>query len=166
MTPQFLRVHHGESTLHCRNWSSSLAWLCLVGLNQFAIVSGMLLVYPVNYQIARQVGAEWNGAFGWRWMFGSGALPAGVQFACLFFIPEIPRFLALKGRGAEALAIAARIDDSLPLDFESQTLDTPGNQGIVLAVCKKSPVSMFSSTMRRGSSPNWEAAQIPRCFKR
>lgn len=25
---------------------------------------------------------------GWRWMVGLGAVPAGIQFALLFFLPE------------------------------------------------------------------------------
>ena len=48
----------------------------MVSLNQFAIVFGMLVVYFVNYFIAGQGDEAWNVATGWRWMFGSEALPA------------------------------------------------------------------------------------------
>ena len=81
---------HGESTIHCRNSSSSPAWPGLVRLNQFAIVSGMLLVYLVNYQIARLVGAAWNVSVGWRWMFGSGALPRECCSRVCFSSQKLP----------------------------------------------------------------------------
>ncbi|HEX72177.1 MAG TPA: MFS transporter, partial [Candidatus Hydrogenedentes bacterium] len=47
----------------------------LVSVNQFAIISGMLVVYFVNAMIAyigdRMAMQAWNVAYGWRWMFGS-----------------------------------------------------------------------------------------------
>ena len=39
----------------------------MVSLNQFAIVSGILLVYFVNYLIAGLGDEAWNVATGWRW---------------------------------------------------------------------------------------------------
>ncbi|MBS1850547.1 MAG: sugar porter family MFS transporter [Acidobacteria bacterium] len=103
----------------------------LISLNQFAIVSGMLLVYLVNYQIARMGSETWNISIGWRWMLGSGALPAILLFGCLFLVPETPRFLALKGRQAEALAVAARIEDSLYFDLESRRLAISENREVL-----------------------------------
>ncbi len=48
----------------------------LVSWNQFAIIFGMVVVYFVNYFIARGQAAEWINATGWRWMFGSETIPA------------------------------------------------------------------------------------------
>jgi MFS transporter, SP family, xylose:H+ symportor len=82
----------------------------MVSLNQFAIVTGMLLVYFVNYFIARHGDEAWNVAHGWRWMFGSEALPALVLLVALFFVPESPRFLCRQGHRDRAREILARID--------------------------------------------------------
>ena len=43
----------------------------LVSWNQFAIIFGMLVIYFVNYAIARQGDADWLHTTGWRWMFAS-----------------------------------------------------------------------------------------------
>lgn len=67
----------------------------LVSWNQFAIIFGMLMVYFVNYFIARQGNSEWLNTIGWRWMFASETIPAFLFFVSLFFVPETPRYLVL-----------------------------------------------------------------------
>jgi sugar porter (SP) family MFS transporter len=92
----------------------------MVSVNQLAIVSGMLIVYFVNYFIARYgdtvavaPGApSWNVEYGWRWMFGSGAIPSLLLFSLLLVVPESPRFLARKRRTDAALAVLARVNGS------------------------------------------------------
>jgi len=90
----------------------------MVALNQLAIVAGMLIVYFVNYAIAHhaagaaapEAAEAWNIQKGWRWMFASGALPAVLLLACLFFVPESPRWLTAAGREDRALRVLARIN--------------------------------------------------------
>ncbi len=82
----------------------------MVSVNQFAIVSGFLVVYFVNYFIALQGDQIWNQQFGWRWMFGSEALPALLLLVLLFFVPESPRWLTKQKRSDEALEILTRVD--------------------------------------------------------
>jgi len=82
----------------------------MVSLNQLAIVSGMLLVYFVNYFISLQGDEAWNVQTGWRWMFGSETLPAVALLVLLFFVPESPRWLTKKGRRDEALRVLARVN--------------------------------------------------------
>jgi MFS transporter, SP family, xylose:H+ symportor len=81
----------------------------LVSFNQLAIISGMLIIYFVNYFIARQGNEQWLITEGWRWMFFSGVIPAGIFFVLLFFVPETPRYLAMKGKNDQALRVLARI---------------------------------------------------------
>lgn len=84
----------------------------LVSWNQFAIIFGMLVVYFVNYAIARGQEAEWINATGWRWMFGSEVVPASLFLILLMFVPESPRYLVLKDKENKALALLNRINPS------------------------------------------------------
>lgn len=81
----------------------------LVSFNQFAIIFGMLVIYFVNYIIAGQGDDEWLRTDGWRWMFFSGVIPAALFFILLFFIPETPRYLVMKGKDDEALEVLEKI---------------------------------------------------------
>ena len=82
----------------------------LVSLNQFAIIFGMLVVYFVNWGIANGKPLEWINSIGWRRMFTSEAIPAGLFATLLFVVPETPRYLALKNQDEKALKILTRIN--------------------------------------------------------
>jgi len=81
----------------------------LVSFNQFAIIFGMLVIYFVNLIIARQGDEQWLVTDGWRLMFLSGAIPAGIFVLLLFFVPETPRYLAMKGKNDKALSVLQKI---------------------------------------------------------
>lgn len=82
----------------------------LVSLNQFAIIFGMLVVYFVNWGIASGQSIEWINEVGWRRMFLSETIPAGLFGILLLFVPETPRYLSLSNRDDEALKILTRIN--------------------------------------------------------
>jgi sugar porter (SP) family MFS transporter len=82
----------------------------MVSVNQFAIVSGMLLVYFVNYFIAQSGDEIWNVNFGWRWMMGSEAIPSVMLLVMMFIVPESPRWLTKQNREQEALRILTKVD--------------------------------------------------------
>lgn len=85
----------------------------LVSFNQFAIIFGMLVVYFVNWGIAKGQDIEWINSTGWRYMFWSEAIPAGIFGILLFFVPETPRYLALKHQDDKAMDILERINGTL-----------------------------------------------------
>ena len=68
----------------------------LVSTYQLGITFGILASYVAGYSLAS--------GNGWRFMFGLGAVPAVMLLVGLLFMPETPRWLALKGRLAEAKA--------------------------------------------------------------
>lgn len=101
----------------------------LVSCNQFAIIFGMLVVYFVNYLIlgdhtypiidkdavtgalsVNQASDQWTTSQGWRYMFGSEAIPAAVFGLMLFFVPKTPRYLVMSNRPVEALAVLTKIN--------------------------------------------------------
>ena len=82
----------------------------LVAWNQFAIIFGMLVVYFVNFGISKAGGSDtWLNSVGWRYMFLSGAIPSVAFLLLLFFVPETPRYLMLKGNEPAARAVLAKL---------------------------------------------------------
>jgi sugar porter (SP) family MFS transporter len=78
----------------------------LVSINQFNIVIGISIAYFSNYYILQHVA---DTTVNWRWMLGVGTIPAVLYFILLFFVPQSPRWLALKGRDEEAKKVLAKI---------------------------------------------------------
>ena len=82
----------------------------LVAWNQFAIIFGMLVIYFVNFGISKTgSGDAWLNSIGWRYMFLSGTIPAALFLLLLFFVPETPRYLMLKGNEIGARAVLAKL---------------------------------------------------------
>ncbi len=81
----------------------------LVSFNQFAIIFGMLIVYFVNWGIARGQSIEWINNIGWRYMFASEALPAALFGFLVLFVPETPRYLALTNKDERALDVLTKV---------------------------------------------------------
>jgi MFS transporter, sugar porter (SP) family len=84
----------------------------LVSFNQFAIIFGMLVVYFVNWNIARGQSIEWINTVGWRRMFASEAIPAALFGTLLLLVPETPRYLALARKDEKALSVLMKINGS------------------------------------------------------
>lgn len=95
----------------------------MVSLNQLAIVSGMLIVYFVNYYIAGLGDEAWNVTTGWRWMFGSESLPAVALLLLLFTVPESPRWLTEKGYSDKARNILAKVDGEAHAEREMAEIE-------------------------------------------
>lgn len=93
----------------------------LVSLYQLAITIGFLGAYLVNFRILKAAETavyqtSWVQQLMvtemWRGMLGSNVIPALLFFAVLFFIPESPRWLLLRGREIRANTVLRRIYDS------------------------------------------------------
>ena len=99
----------------------------LVSWNQFAIIFGQLVVYFVNFFIlgdhiqplveemgkgiaAINPAAQWTVTTGWRYMFGSEAVPAGLFALLICFVPETPRYLFSINQDQKALGILSKIN--------------------------------------------------------
>lgn len=102
----------------------------LVSWNQFAIIFGQLVVYFVNFMILgshvnpvielvngvnsimNPDAAAWTIETGWRLMFVSEVVPAGLFALLILCVPETPRYLALVGKDEAALKVLGRINGS------------------------------------------------------
>ena len=88
----------------------------LVSWNQFAIIFGQLLVYFVSFLIVNWAKAtnpdfaQWIVETGWRMMFVSEAVPAGVFTLFILMVPETPRYLAITGNDDKALYVLSKIN--------------------------------------------------------
>ncbi|MCQ2143901.1 MAG: D-xylose transporter XylE [Bacteroidales bacterium] len=105
----------------------------LVSWNQFAIIFGQLVVYfvhlvilgshiaPVIERAASGLNeitnglllasdGNWSVTTGWRLMFVSECVPAGLFTLLILLVPETPRYLALSGRDDEALDVLTKIN--------------------------------------------------------
>lgn len=102
----------------------------LVSLNQFAIIFGMLIVYFINYFIALQGNEEWLTTTGWRMMFLSETIPAVCLLSLLFFIPDSPRWLMMKGREDEAKSIISKVNKGIGVLIEIDRIKA-SLQGVV-----------------------------------
>ena len=80
----------------------------LVSLNQLTIVVGILSAQIVNWLLVSD-DTTWNIGTAWRWMFWAAAFPAGVFLLLALFIPESPRWLAMKGKIEKAFATLSKI---------------------------------------------------------
>jgi len=103
----------------------------LVSWNQFAIIFGQLVVYVVNFfilgdhiapaivsigqglnEVTNGADAAWAIETGWRYMFGSEMVPAGLFAILICLVPETPRYLVSIGQDGKALGILAKINGS------------------------------------------------------
>jgi len=82
----------------------------LVSLYQLAIVVGINLIYFVNLVIASYGDEAWNVETGWRYMLGSGTIPAVLFLVLLFTVPESPRWLVKKGKDDDALDTLEKVN--------------------------------------------------------
>ena len=85
----------------------------LATVQQIAIISGLFCAFLSNYLLAKaagsSTGALWLDQAAWRWMFWMQAIPSLLFLLLLLSIPESPRFLVVKKRTADALAVLARL---------------------------------------------------------
>ena len=85
----------------------------LTSIQQVMIISGLTGAFVANFALARIAGGStaefWLGYQAWRWMFWLQVIPAAIYFVALFFIPESPRYLVVKGHDARAETVLTRL---------------------------------------------------------
>ena len=144
----------------------------LVSLYQLAVTVGFLLAYLANWVIDANIDAAltlgdpslslWERMMNteaWRGMLGSETLPALLFFFIIFFIPESPKWLIVKGKMDKAAAVLGKIY-AQPQEIEEEimvTKDSLGGDkgswadllkpGILLAVIAGSAIAILGQFM-------------------
>jgi sugar porter (SP) family MFS transporter len=94
-----------------------------VSLNQLTIVIGILVTNLVNYKLSSL------GPDSWRWMFGSGVIPAMLFFVGILWLPESPRWLIGVGRIRDAEKIMLKMMNSQLVRSSVETIRTTSHTG-------------------------------------
>ncbi len=144
----------------------------LVSLYQLAVTVGFLLAYLINWVIDSQLDPSfvastdislWNKMFqaeAWRGMLGSETIPALLFFFIIFFIPESPKWLIVKGRLPKATAVLSKIyndtteiQNEIDVTRESMAGSDNGSwkdllkPGILIAVLAGSAIAILGQFM-------------------
>lgn len=119
----------------------------LVGIFQINIVLGILAAYLSNYLISSMN----LGAVEWRWELGLATFPAILFFIMLYTIPQSPRWMAARGRSAEAFQVLRG------LGSENPQAEMAAIEASLLSTGKHEDVPLFQ---RRFALPIFLAATI------
>lgn len=139
----------------------------LVLLYQLAVTVGFLLAYLANWVIDSNgdlsvAGGLWTNIWNsemWRGMLGSETLPAMLFFFIIFFIPESPKWLIVKGKMEKASVVLSKIyadqediDNEITTTEESMSGDKGSwsdllKPGILLAVIAGSAIAILGQFM-------------------
>ena len=140
----------------------------LVSLYQLAVTVGFLLAYLANWVIDTNgnlavSGNLWTNIWNcemWRGMLGSETLPALLFFLIIFFIPESPKWLIVKGKLDKASLVLSKIyatKDEIKAEIDSTNASLKGENkgkwsdlfkpGILLAVIAGSAIAILGQFM-------------------
>ena len=114
----------------------------MVTYYQLAIVIGFFVVFLVTYFIGNNLTVTENIEFGWRRMFWSELIPSILFLVLLFVVPKSPRWLALKGKDNDALAILKKINGDEIASKEMLLIKTSLNKNT-----EDKKVNYFSKTI-------------------
>ncbi|HBV38947.1 MAG TPA: MFS transporter [Erwinia sp.] len=91
----------------------------LVTLQELMIVSGQMLAYISNAGF----NAAWGGEQTWRWMLAIATVPAVALWFGMMFMPDTPRWYAMKGRLAEARKVLERTRAKSDVEWEMTEIE-------------------------------------------
>ncbi len=94
-----------------------------VGMQNFAIVFGQVVIFFGNFMIAKGAATEWIDTVGWRIMIGSEVIPCALFCMVVFLIPESPRWLVMQGKQKRAHKILKKIGGEAYADKELEAIE-------------------------------------------
>ncbi|MBJ7223914.1 MULTISPECIES: sugar porter family MFS transporter [unclassified Brenneria] len=91
----------------------------LVTISELMIVTGQLLAYVSNFAFNE----IWGGENTWRWMLGIATIPAILLWFGMLYMPDTPRWYALKGRLAEARNVLNKTRAKEDVEWEMMEIE-------------------------------------------
>lgn len=135
----------------------------VVGIQQWAIEWGILIMYLISYGCSKMEGPS-----SFRLAWGLQGIPAFVLLGALFFFPESPRWLASKDRWEECLNVLALLhgqgDPQHPV-AQAEYLEGKHIPFLFLAFS----LTLFPQSVKPSVSPRnpkssgFSASSAPRC---
>jgi len=111
------------------------------------------LVFPIGLVTVSLIGLWVVPRWGWQYMFVIGALPAFLALALRWLLPESPRWLAVRGRHAEAEAAMTLIETETQ---KATGAPLPPPQPVVATVDKAASLSdLFGARYLRRTLVVW-----------
>jgi SP family arabinose:H+ symporter-like MFS transporter len=126
----------------------------MVSFNQLNIVIGLSVAFFTNYLIVYLANSNsgWVDTLkirenNWRWMLGIELIPAILYYIFLFFVPQSPRWLIMRGKFSEALDIMKTVGD----EKQAEKTVAEIQESIVLDSAPKEKISikeLFAPSMK------------------
>jgi major inositol transporter-like SP family MFS transporter len=107
----------------------------MVTINELMIVTGQMLAFMMNAALDRLI----QDPNVWRWMLGVAAVPAVLLFLGMLFLPDSPRWYAVKGRLADTKRVLGLTRPPQEADAEYEVIaehasrDVAEDKGAALA---------------------------------
>lgn len=92
----------------------------LIGLYQLMVTIGIFAAFLSNAILSYYTS--------WRWMLGVIAIPAFFMFIVIYFLPNSPRWLVLRGNKAAAKAVLDKVRHAHEVEAELEEIHTNAQQ--------------------------------------
>ncbi len=116
-----------------------------VALQELMIVSGQLLAYTSSAAINE----IWGGENTWRLMLGLSVVPAVLLWSGMVFLPDTPRWYAMKGRFREAREVLLRTRHPHVVDAEMEEIKRSVSAGTKKSRASHKKASRSGSWIKR-----------------
>lgn len=119
------------------------------------VVSWVQTAFPAGLALAAGLSIAMIGRFGWRPVFLVGALPIVLVFFAYRYLPESVRYLAAKGRVAEAERIVADIEKQAQRSGREPTATAPVLHADIAEPNRLTVVELLTPAYRRKTVLLW-----------
>lgn len=93
------------------------------GIWNVSLVGSQMLIFLINFIIAKGMAETWLVELGWRWMMGAQFIPVALMFVGTLLLPETPEWCIKAGRAKEAVDVLSKIYPDLNKEEAQQIFE-------------------------------------------